>query len=81
MAGRFVCNLMHFVWSTYERREWIVEFWEDQLYAYIGGIARNKNATLIAAGGMPDHLHVLVSLPPTISVSDMANAFKSNSSR
>ena len=76
MAGRFVCNLIHFVWSTQGRREWIAESWEEQLHAYIGGIANNKNATLIAAGGMPDHLHLLVSMPPTVSVSDMVNVLK-----
>ena len=81
MAGRFVCNLIHFVWSTHGRREWLAESWEEKLHAYIGGIANNKNATLIAAGGMADHLHLLVSMPPTASVSDMVNAFKSNSSR
>lgn len=81
MAGRFVCNLVHFVWSTDHRRDWIAESWEDGLYAYIGGIARNKKATLLQAGGMQDHLHLLVSLPPMISISEMVNALKSNSSR
>ena len=81
MAGRFVCNLIHFVWSTNGRREWISESWEDQLFAYLGGIARNKSATLIAAGGVPDHLHLLVAMPSTISVSDMVNALKANSSK
>ncbi len=81
MAGRFVCNLVHFVWSTNGRRDWIDEKWADQLYGYIGGIARNKNATLIAAGGMPDHVHLLVSMAATISIADMVSALKSNSSR
>jgi putative transposase len=81
MAGRYVCNLIHFVWSTNGRREWIKESWEEGLFAYLGGIARNKNATLIAAGGMPDHVHLLVSMPPTVSLSEMVNALKSNSSR
>ena len=81
MAGRFVCNLIHFVWSTHGRREWIAESWQDELHGYIGGIARNKSAMLIAAGGMPDHLHLLVSMPPTVFASEMVNALKSNSSR
>jgi putative transposase len=49
MAGRFVCNLVHFVWSTDHRRDGIAESWENGLYAYIGGIARNKKATLLQA--------------------------------
>lgn len=81
MSGRFVYNLIHFVWSTHERREWIDESWEDHLYGNIGGIARNKNATLLQAGGISDHIHLLVSVPPTLSISEMVNALKSNSSR
>jgi hypothetical protein len=42
MAGRFVYNLVHFVWSTHDRREWIAEPWEDDLNAYLGGIARKR---------------------------------------
>jgi hypothetical protein len=81
MAGRFVYSMVHFVWSTHNRREWIDVSWEDDLYGYIGGIARNKNAKLIQGGGMPDHLHLLVSMPPTGSISEFVNAFKANSSR
>ncbi len=81
MAGRYVYNLTHFVWSTHDRREWIAESWQESLYGYLGGIARNKQATLIQAGGMLDHLHLLVSLPPTVTLSEMVNVFKSNSSR
>jgi REP element-mobilizing transposase RayT len=81
MAGRFVYSMVHFVWSTHNRREWIDVSWEDDLYGYIGGIARNKNAKLIQGGGMPDHLHLLVSMPPTVSISEFVNAFKANLSR
>ena len=81
MAGRFIYNLIHFVWTTHERREWIAESWESDLYGYIGGIAKNKNAKLLQAGGMPDHVHLLVSLPPTTSISEMVNGLKANSSR
>ncbi len=81
MAGRFVCNLIHLVWSTNGRRSWIAETWEQDLYRYLGGIAKNKGATLMAAGGMPDHLHLLISMPPNVHISELVNALKSNSSR
>lgn len=81
MAGRFVCNLVHFVWSTDGRRAWMSESWENELYSYLGGIAKNKIARLISAGGISDHFHLLVSMHPTISVSEMVNTLKSNSSR
>ena len=49
--------------------------------AYIGGIIKNNGGTPIAIGGMPDHIHILTTLPPTKSLSDFVRAIKANSSR
>jgi putative transposase len=76
-----ICNLVHFVWGTHERRSWIRAEWKDRLYGYLGGILRHRNAVLIAAGGVDDHVHVLASLPATLSLADAAAAMKANSSR
>ena len=42
---------------------------------------KKKNARLICAGGMFDHVHLYSSLPSTISIADFVNVVKSNSSR
>ena len=42
---------------------------------------KKKNARLICAGGMFDHVHLYASLPSTISIADFVNVVKSNSSR
>ena len=76
----YVLQLTHFVWSTSERKCWIEPEWQDSLFGYLGGIARNKGAKLLCAGGMPDHVHLLVSMPATHSLADMANFLKANSS-
>jgi putative transposase len=81
MAGKHVSLLIHFIWSTSNREPWIGEDWSKPLYAYLGGIARNKNAKLLAAGGMHDHIHLYASLPSTITLAEFVNAMKSNSSR
>jgi len=52
MGGKHLSLLVHFVWSTAGREPWIGTEWRDPLYGYIGGVMRNKNATLICAGGM-----------------------------
>ncbi|MDQ2730117.1 MAG: IS200/IS605 family transposase [Armatimonadota bacterium] len=76
-----VSLLVHFVWSTAERQPWILPSWESRLYSYLGGICSNKRAKLLGAGGMPDHIHLYVSLPSTVSLAEMVNILKSNSSR
>jgi putative transposase len=80
MASSFVVNLVHYVWSTSERRPMIERTWQDRLYGYIGGILRNKSGHVLCAGGMPDHIHLFVSLPSTMSIALGANVLKSNSS-
>ena len=48
---------------------------------YTAGILRNHRSSLITADGAADHLHVLASLHPGISVSKGVQLIKSNSSR
>jgi len=81
MAGKHISLLVHFIWSTSGREPWIGDEWREQLQSYIGGIARNKNARLISAGGMYDHIHLYASLPSTITIAEFVNVVKSNSSR
>jgi REP element-mobilizing transposase RayT len=77
----YVSNLVHFVWSTAGRRQFIRESWQDQLYGYIGGIVRRKKASLLCAGGVPDHIHLFMSLSATASLAAIVNAVKTNSSK
>lgn len=81
MAGKHISLLVHFVWSTAGREPWIGDDWRETLHAYMGGVMRNKNARLLSAGGMYDHIHLYASLPSTITVADFVNTVKANSSR
>jgi putative transposase len=81
MAGKYLSLLVHFTWSTAGREPCLERDIRDDLYSYIGGIMNNKNAKLLSAGGMFDHIHLLASLPSTISIADFVNAVKANSSR
>src|SRR5262245_44322871 len=47
----------------------------------MGGIARNEKCVLLAAGGVPDHVHLLVSLSKEIAVADVLRLIKTNSSK
>jgi putative transposase len=81
MAGKHLSLLVHFIWSTAGREPWIGSDWQDDLFGIVGGIMKKKNARLICAGGMFDHVHFYASLPSTISVAEFVNVVKSNSSR
>ena len=58
----------------------IAEEMHARLFEYIGGIVRSERGKLVAAGGMPDHVHLLVSAPKDKSASDMMRDVKTNSS-
>lgn len=73
--------LFHVIYSTKYRKPTIVAAWQDELYAYIGGILRDSRGVLLKAGGIEDHIHLLAKLPPTIAVSDMLRLIKANSSK
>lgn len=72
---------VHFVFSTKGREPWIRDEWAARLYEYVGGIAHAEKRQLLAAGGMPDHVHLLVSVGRTIAVADLMRLIKANSSK
>ena len=80
VAQTLTCILVHFVFSTKNREPIIPGELEAGLHAYMGGICRSNDCALRAAGGMPDHVHLLVSLSKTISVADLMRQVKSGSS-
>jgi putative transposase len=80
MPQSFASLHCHIVFSTKSRQPHIDDELQPRLFEYIGGILRNNSNSLIAAGGMPDHVHLLVSLNRTIAVADVVRLIKTNSS-
>jgi REP element-mobilizing transposase RayT len=80
MAGTFTSLYYHLVFSTKHRQPMLGDTIRPRLFEYLGGIVRSDERTLLLAGGIEDHLHLLVSLPPKIPLSDHLRALKSKSS-
>ena len=53
----------------------------DRLWPYLGGIARENKIKALAIGGAADHVHILISLPATLSMSKAIQLLKGNSSK
>ena len=81
MSHTFSSAHVHCVFSTRERVAHITPELESQLWSYIGGIARNHGFTSHAVGGVEDHMHVLLTIPPRISVAEAVQAIKGVSSK
>lgn len=64
------------VFSTKYRKPSINEKHETELYKYIWGILKNKKCKLYRINGMPDHIHILFELHPTIALSNLVKDIK-----
>jgi REP element-mobilizing transposase RayT len=72
--------LYHVVYATKERAPLITPVLRPRLHAYLGGTVRGLKGVPIEINGMSEHVHLLVRLRPTISVSEFLSSLKSNSS-
>jgi REP element-mobilizing transposase RayT len=81
MSDTFYSINIHFIFGTKQRMPMITEEMRDRLHAFIGGILRKHGLTSLSVGGTDDHVHIVTSLPTTISVSKVAQLVKGGSSR
>lgn len=78
--GAFHRLVFHFNWATRNRAPTLTPGVEARLIPYIKAKCRELGYTLHAVNGTETHLHVLVSLPPTILIADVARMLKGSSS-
>jgi putative transposase len=81
MPSTYANLLYHIVFSTKERTPTIAKDFQEDLYKYIGGIIRAEGGVQLEIGGTKDHVHILAKFKPAISVSEMLNRIKANSSK
>jgi REP element-mobilizing transposase RayT len=73
--------VVHLIFSTKERKSLIKAEIRVDLFAYLGGIVREMQATAIIINGTDNHVHMLVRIRPSQSVAEIARVVKTNSSR
>jgi putative transposase len=72
---------MHCVFATKERHPWLNPELQGRLWKYLAGIARENRMKAVAIGGVADHVHILVSVPSTLSIAKSMQLLKGNSSK
>jgi putative transposase len=81
MANTFTSLNYHVIFSTKNREPWISHDVEERIWKFLGGIAREKEMKALRIGGMPDHVHLALSLPAKLSVSEALRLLKGGSSK
>ncbi|HEY1378762.1 MAG TPA: IS200/IS605 family transposase [Gemmataceae bacterium] len=79
MPQSFAALQAHIVFSTKNRVPGITPDLAPKLYGYIHGIVA-ESGMLLAAGGVADHVHLLVTLGREMSVAELVRLIKCNSS-
>ena len=66
----------HIIWSTMDRQPILTSDLEKLFYGVIYGKAKELDLKIHAAGNLADHVHIVLSIPPKISVADCVRHLK-----
>ena len=80
MKRRKILIPLHLVWTTKHREPWITSDIERQVHRVIVAEATKQKARVTAINSMPDHVHLAVMFPATISVAVFMKQVKGASS-
>jgi REP element-mobilizing transposase RayT len=70
----------HFVWATWQRLPLVTPEIEREVYRCIEQEARRLRCTVLAIGGLPDHVHLAVKVPATTPIPKIMQQAKGVSS-
>jgi putative transposase len=72
---------VHVVFSTKNRDPLLDDSVHAELHAYLGGTVKNLDGTLLSAGSVADHIHLLIAHPRTCSPAQLVQDLKTGSSK
>ena len=81
MANTYTALHYHVIFSTKNRERWITSDIEPRIWGYLGGIARENRIVPLTIGGVEDHVHLVLNLPPLLSISKALQLLKGGSSK
>ena len=80
MPNTYTQLFVQIVFAVNGRQNLVQEQHREELHKYITGIVQKRTHKMLAIFCMPDHLHLLTGLQPSMSVSDLTRDIKAGSS-
>lgn len=80
MRGTRAELYVHLVWATWDRLPLLVGEVERRVYRSLEATCAAHYTEVKALGGVEDHLHLIVRMPPTLAVADLVKNLKGSSS-
>ena len=81
MANTYSQIYIQIVFAVKGRQNLIAKENREELHKFITGIVTNREQKLLSIFAMPDHVHILVGMKPSISISDLVRDIKAGSSK
>ena len=81
MANTYSQLYIQIIFAVKNRDALIKECNRDEIEKYISGIVNNYKCKTFAIYCNPDHTHILISLHPSIAISDLVREIKASSSK
>ena len=73
--------VLHIIFSTKNREAWLDSNVRPRMHAYLATICRDLGAELVHIGGVADHVHIITTLPRTLSQAQLIEQIKKASSK
>jgi REP-associated tyrosine transposase len=68
--------ILHIIFSTKNREPWLDSSVRSRMHAYLATICRDLGAELVHVGGVADHVHIVTTLPRTLSQAQFIEQIK-----
>jgi putative transposase len=73
--------ILHIFFSTKDREPWLELNVRPRMHAYLATTCRDLGADLVRVGGVADHVHIVTTLPRTLSQAQLIEQIKKLSSK
>jgi putative transposase len=73
--------IIHIIFSTKDREAWLDREVQPRMHAYVATICRELKGEVLRVGGVADHIHIVTTLPRTLSQAAMVETVKKTSSK
>lgn len=73
--------IVHFVFSTKNRHQWLSPKIQPSLYAYMATVSKDIDCHVYRMGGVEDHVHVAILLARTVTQANWIEHVKTGSTR
>jgi REP element-mobilizing transposase RayT len=73
--------IVHIIFSTKDREAWLGLDVRPRMHAYLATVCRDLGAEVVRVGGVADHVHIVTTLPRTVSQAQLIEQVKKISSK